>query len=81
MPRNNRRFTMSQNAHKRLSGKWRAKGNSPKNRALSNYHADCFNTQGRIKRRLAYSERAKLYKAWWADEVSGKKVSFPQFSR
>lgn len=62
------RFQRSQNAHADLNRKWRQKGNTAKNRAYRNYHADCYDEQKRLGRVLTRNERKKLFAYWWESE-------------
>lgn len=62
------RLQRSQEAHADLNRKWRSQGNTAKNRAYGNYHADCYDQQERIVRVLTKNERRKLFSWWWDSE-------------
>ena len=44
----NKRFNASQKAHYNLMSRYHSKGNTDKNRAYGNYHADCIDHQESI---------------------------------
>ena len=57
----------SQKAHVRLNKLYANLGNTAKNRALGNYHAECIERQNRSRRVLSKQERRKLF-AWWCKD-------------
>ncbi len=75
----NKKFYRSQAAHKRLNKLWRDKGNTDKNRAIGNYHADCMNVQQNLGRVLKKPERKKLFAWWWKSDVQGDNKGYPEF--
>lgn len=79
--RKSRRYERSQSAHESLMQSWQRKGNTAKNRAYGNYHADCIDTQRELNRVLTKTERRKLFSYWWKDEVEEKKTAYPDFTK
>ena len=75
----NNKFECSQKAHYDLMSSWRQKGNTDKNRAYGNYHADCLNNQKKLGRVLSKPERKKLFSWWWNDEVLNERTEYPSF--
>ena len=55
------RVERSNRAHKRLNGKYLFKGNSAKNRAYGNYHAECLEIQRRTGSIIPKAERKKIF--------------------
>lgn len=60
------KFQRSQKAHARLNKLYLNRGNTDKNRALGNYHAECIDRQSRSKKVLSKQERRKMFK-WWCN--------------
>lgn len=73
----NGKFNRSQEAHAKLNREWQSKGNTDKNRAYGNYHADCLDQQRAKGRILTKSERKKMFAWWWDYEVNGKHGKYP----
>lgn len=73
----NKRFNASQKAHYNLMSRYHSKGNTDKNRAYGNYHADCVDHQEKQGRVLSKPERKKLFSWWWNYEVEDKKTKYP----
>ncbi len=73
------KFQRSQAAHLRLNSKHFSLNGSDKSRCLSNYHADCYDTQKRLDRILTKTERKQLFDYYYADEICNKKIKYPVF--
>ena len=73
----NKKFERSQAAHRRLNKSWHEKGNTDKNRAYGNYHADCYNQQRDKGRLLTKNEKKKLFSWWWQSDVHGNNKNYP----
>ena len=73
----NKSLTNSNSTHYDLMDKWHKKGNSNKNRAYGNYHADCIDQQNSRNRILTKTERNKLFSWWWNYEVNDKHDKYP----
>ena len=58
------KFKRSQKAHTRLNSFYMRQGNSDKNRALGNNHAEVLQKQREKNRILSKEERSRLFE-WW----------------
>ncbi len=71
-------FNRSQRYHSELMNRHQRHGNTPKNRAFANYHADCIENQNRLGRTLRHKEKQLLFSWWQKTEVEDIKVKYPE---